>query len=52
MLVTTNLILSARVEIFVVTYFIESTFENRNFRKRGQTYKSISYLKELVFVFI
>ena len=47
-LVTANLILSARVEIFVITYFIESTFENRNFKKRGQTYKSISYLKELV----
>ena len=43
MLVTANLILSARVEIFVVTYFIESAFENRNFRKRGQTYKSIPY---------
>ena len=43
MLVTANLILSARVEIFVVTYFIESAFENRNLRKRAQTYKSISY---------
>ena len=52
MLVTANLIISARIEIFVVTYFIKSTFENRNVRKRGQTYKSISYLKELVFVFM
>ena len=52
MLVTANIILPARIEIFVVTYFIESAFENRNLKKRGQTYKSISYQKKLVFIFI